>query len=83
MTILVGRSAEKQLDRIPNRMRLLVLAQIKKLELDPHPNNSKKLTNCEEYRIRIGDYRTIYKIDKFEKKITILSVLHRKDAYRK
>jgi mRNA interferase RelE/StbE len=42
----------------------------------------KKLKGYDKtYRIRVGDYRIIYKIEDQEKLILILSSIHRKDAY--
>lgn len=48
---------------------------------------AKKLENTNEdsYRFRIGDYRTVFRIDEKTKTIVILlvlRVLHRKEAYK-
>jgi len=44
--------------------------------------SSVKIGGSENYyRIRVGDYRTIYEIDDKENKIDILRIRHRKDAY--
>nr|NCS28884.1 type II toxin-antitoxin system RelE/ParE family toxin [Microcystis aeruginosa F13-15] len=48
----------------------------------PRPSGVKKLKGYDDtYRIRIGDYRIIYKIQDQEMFIIILSSIHRKDAY--
>ena len=36
-----------------------------------------------QYRLRMGDYRAIYEIDRGSQVITVLRVEHRSDAYRR
>lgn len=40
----------------------------------------KKLTNREEYRLRVGDYRILYIIPD-DKTLLIVAIGHRKDIY--
>lgn len=35
------------------------------------------------YRYRHGDYRVLYTLDRADRKVIILHIRHRKDAYRK
>ena len=35
-----------------------------------------------QFRLRMGDYRAIYEIDRANRRITVLRVGHRSDAYR-
>lgn len=35
------------------------------------------------YRYRLGDYRVIYALDRADKKVIILHIRHRSEAYRK
>ena len=61
-----------------------IIERAEQLAQNPHPADSKKLKDAHDsYRIRIGDYRLIYQIDKREKIVLIQTVRHRKDAYRK
>ena len=34
-----------------------------------------------QFRLRMGDYRAIYEIDRANRRITVLRVQHRSDAY--
>ena len=43
---------------------------------------TKKLAGRSGYRLKVGQYRVLYDLDKKKKLITILSCQHRKDAYR-
>lgn len=63
-------------------MHQFLLARIEELDKDPFPVGSKKLVNREGWRIRIGDYRILYTVEAKKQELTILSVAHRKEAYR-
>ena len=41
-----------------------------------HPRGSVKMTNREERRLRVGDYRAIYVLNDGERMVTILQVVH-------
>jgi mRNA interferase RelE/StbE len=49
---------------------------------NPRHSGSKKLTAREGYRIRVGDYRVLYKIDDNAKVVTVYRVKARGDVYR-
>ena len=74
----------KDLDKIPdNEVRKIVRA-FNKLAEKPFPSGAKKLSGkIGLYRIRQGDYRIVYTVNKTAKKICIILVAHRKDVYRK
>jgi len=77
-------SVEKDLRSLPKSTLLRVLKQIDKLAEDPFPHQTVKLEGGEDlYRIRVGDYRIIYGVDRTEKQIIIHHVRHRREAYRK
>lgn len=82
MEIFLSLGADKQLKKLPASMYKLILTEIQKLEYSPYPPGAKKLESRDGWRIRVGDYRILYAIDKDKKEVTILSVKHRKDAYR-
>jgi len=63
-------------------MKEVILPRIKLLSKDPLPAVSKKLINREGWRVRVGDYRILYTVDGKSKELTILSIAHRKEAYR-
>ena len=74
--------AEKDLDSIGGRDFDAVKKKILALTENPRPFGSQKLTNEEGYRIRIGDFRILYRVDDSSKEVLIYRVKHRKDAYR-
>lgn len=53
-----------------------------KLGDNPLPPQSKKLPGSLGYRLRVGDYRVLYELDKLNQVIAIYAVRHRREAYR-
>ena len=82
MKIYINKSADKQLLKLPKSMRISIMIRIEQLKDNRVNLNIKKLKNIQDYRLRVGDYRVIYTIDHKTKEIIILSVTHRKEAYR-
>lgn len=81
-SVLVTRSAEKEIERLPVDIRRLVVRRILALADDPRPHGSQKLTGEEKYRIRQGDYRVVYTIEDAAVTVTVVRVAHRSDVYR-
>lgn len=74
--------AEKDMNRLQGKIFRDIKNEILRLAENPRPYGAIKLTNEEGYRIRIGDYRVLYRIDDSSKEIFIYRVKHRKEAYR-
>lgn len=55
---------------------------IRDLAHDHKPPGSRKLVGRESYKIRIGNYRVIYRIDDKELVVTVLVANHRRDVYK-
>ena len=52
---------------------------------DPHSHpNIKRLTGslAGRWRYRVGDWRVVYRIEEQFRRVTILLIVHRRDAYR-
>jgi len=82
-TLRVKKSVEKDLRKIPGDLIPNILEHIEKLALDPVPHESYKIASAENlYRIRVGDYRVIYRVLHDSREVTIFFVRHRSIAYR-
>ena len=81
MKAVFTKKAHKQLLKLPRSIHSLIVEKIISLGIDQAGLNTRKLTNRVGFRLRVGDYRVIYITTARE--IVILSVTHRKDAYRK
>ncbi|MEA3543994.1 MAG: type II toxin-antitoxin system RelE/ParE family toxin [Thermodesulfobacteriota bacterium] len=80
--IQVKKSAAKELSKIPKEALLKIIDKIECLADNPHPTGSIKLTNQEKYRVRVKNYRILYKIEEDILTIIVVKVGHRKDIYR-
>ena len=67
-----------------NKLEVLIARRInkkvKRLSNDPYSKDVKKLKGSSDYRLRVGDYRVIFEIDK--DRIIVLKVGHRKKIYK-
>ena len=58
--------------------------QIERLGQDPFPRQTVKLEGAKDlFRIRVGDYRVVYEVDRQAKQVLIHHVRHRRDVYKK
>lgn len=81
-TVILKRSAEKELDRLPAKLHERVTAKLLELERHPRPRGVQKLHGQDCYRIRIGDYRVLYLIDDRSATVEIIAVGNRREVYR-
>jgi mRNA interferase RelE/StbE len=82
--IIFSRSAEKDLSDLPRAILQRVLRRIEALSSNPFPPGAIKLRGADQiYRIRIGDYRALYEVNRERREVTIRYVRHRREVYRK
>jgi mRNA interferase RelE/StbE len=81
--IIILPAAEKSLSKLPKKMQLRIQGAITTLASNPLPPVAKKLVGRDTYRLRVSDYRIIYSIEKNILTVKIISVDHRREAYRK
>jgi mRNA interferase RelE/StbE len=81
-SVLITRSAEKEIERLPTHVRRLVVRRIEALAGDPRPHGSQKLAGEDKYRVRQGDYRIVYTIEDEIVTVTVVRIAHRSDVYR-
>jgi len=80
--VLVKRSAAKELEGLPPKVRRLVAAKVSGLAVTPRPQGVEKLSGQEKYRIRQGDYRVLCSLDDTAETVTVVKIAHRRDVYR-
>jgi mRNA interferase RelE/StbE len=80
--VIISRPASKALEQLPASVVARVFPRIEELARDPYPRGSKKLQGLLPlWRIRVGDYRVIYSVDRFQKVVKVTAVRHRSKAY--
>ena len=76
-------SAHRELLPIPKREQRRIDAKIIALADDPRPSGAKALVGQNNlYRVRVGDYRIIYRLQDQDLSILVIKIGHRKDVYR-
>lgn len=80
MKISLLPRAEKDLRKLPKFDQIAVASKIRSLP-DPPVLGEEKLTGYPRvYRVRVGNYRIVYK--KMSESIVIVLIRHRRDVYR-
>lgn len=80
--IILPKSVQKELDRLPDEILNRILARLAALEVNPRPADVKKLKGRAAWRIRVGDYRVIYEIHDRILQVIVITVGHRREIYR-
>jgi mRNA interferase RelE/StbE len=80
--VFLKRSAEKELEILPQDIQQRIIKRLLSLKEDPRPRGVKKLLGGERYRLRVGDYRVLYTIDDYRHLIEVSAVGHRREVYR-
>ncbi len=76
------KSAQKELNKLPPQIRLLIAKAIYELSSDPRRGNVRPMVGTKSWRLRVGDYRVVYDISDKKLTILIIRVRHRKEVYR-
>lgn len=80
--IEVRPAAARQLRKLDPPTARRVQGAIALLANDPRPPASRPLTGRPAWRVRVGDYRVIYTIEDDRLVVVVVTVGHRRDAYR-
>jgi len=82
--ISYSKEAEKTLQRMPRNIAKLIREKLKDIAVNPysdHPN-ATKLQGREGYRLRVGDWRVIYKIQNEQQISVVMKIASRGEVYR-
>lgn len=81
--IVFRKSAEKQLLKLPKEVGCDILSQIKLLTEEPIPVGSRKMKGFDNvFRLRVRNYRIIYRLEKGELTIEVIKIGHRQNIYK-
>lgn len=84
MRIEWTKKAAKDLRALPKTVRERIFAKVEQFAADPASltNNVKALKGSEDFRLRVADYRVIYRIEGDTVSImVVMRVRHRSEAY--
>lgn len=81
--VVFKSSVEKDLKRIDRSTVPRILSAVERLAIDPFPPSSKKLVGAQyTFRLRVGDYRVVYIVNRASGEIEVQKIRHRKEVYR-
>ena len=80
----VADRAARQIEPLQGRTQERVIAVLERLQDNPRPQGCSKLKGQREpaWRIRVGDYRILYRIHDHRRLVRVYGVLRRDEAYR-
>ena len=81
--VVVKPWVQKDLGSVPTEVVARVFGVIDELREEPLPRGSVKLVGTDGlYRIRVGQYRVIYAVDRGARLVTVHYIRHRREIYR-
>jgi len=82
-TILLEKQSLKFLKNLDKDTSRRIIEKLEMLEEDPIPPNARKLLSVKDnaYRIRVGDYRILYRLD--ANNIIVFSINKRSIVYKR
>jgi len=83
LKINISKQVEKYLRKLPSKQAKQVAKKIISMRENPFPNDTKKLKNCDFYRVDIGEYRLIYCLVDKILNLTVLAKRNDGEVYKK
>jgi mRNA interferase RelE/StbE len=82
-SVIYQGPAEAALRKLPREIQVRILRKVDQLAGSPFPPGTEKLRAATDlWRIRIGDYRVVYTVERKELLVLVLKVGHRREVYR-
>lgn len=76
-------AALRALESLPAKLQKRIVERVEALAQNPRPHGAKRLVGMEGlYRIRVGDYRVLYRVEDEVLTILVVAVGHRREVYR-
>jgi mRNA interferase RelE/StbE len=76
-------SALREFKHLERAVQRRIATHIDDLASNPFPSGANKLRGSpDHYRIRVGDYHVIYRVDGKRVSVFILKIGHRREVYR-
>jgi mRNA interferase RelE/StbE len=81
--IVLTSAARRDLRSLPRSIVRRVDAKLLGLGKDPRPQDAKKLRDRDELlRVRVGDYRILYRVEDDRLVVLVVRIGHRREVYR-
>ena len=80
--IIPPRGFQKQLDRLDSHVQRRVIEKVEELDANLRVWRHERLQGRPEYKLRVGDWRVLYRFDLPKNEVHLLTVRHRREVYR-
>lgn len=81
--VVIKKSARKELARCERHVQVRINEAIERLKTNPMPRGVRKLSGSDGiWRIRVDNYRVLYKFIDGQLVICVIKIGHRRDVYR-
>lgn len=82
--LVMQATAKKSLRAVPKKDAARLITALQQVAADPFASHSfaKKLQGEDGYRVRKGDWRAVYEIDRAAKTVRVLKIAKRARVYR-
>ena len=81
-TQIVSREYDHDFSRLPPEIQAHVQRKIDSIGLRLATFQHYRMTSSDKYRVRVGDYRVIYRFDSGRGEIYLVAIGHRREIYR-
>lgn len=77
------KTAKKELAKLPTNIQQRISNKIESLKFNPYPPDVKQLKNSNGIlRIRVADYRILYRLENDVLVIIVIKIAHRSKVYK-
>jgi mRNA interferase RelE/StbE len=77
-------AAVRDLRKLPEDVRRRIALRIDALATDPTPPGAERLEGEPNlFRLRVGDYRILYQVDRRRRSVLVARLGHRREVYRR
>lgn len=81
--VTFARSARRELESLDKKAVGRILLRIEALARQPRPPGAAKLRGSRDlWRIRVGDFRVLYRVDDRGRLVDVIAIGDRKEIYR-
>ena len=82
--VILEEPAQRQLRKLDRLTQRRLLRACARLEVNPRTAQSKRLKGMSDlYRLRVGDYRVLYRIEDKRLLVLVIALGHRRDIYKR
>jgi mRNA-degrading endonuclease RelE of RelBE toxin-antitoxin system len=81
-TQVAAREFDRDFFRLPVPLQALIQSKLDAMSLHLATFPHYRMTGSDQYRLRIGDYREIYRFDLVRGEIYLIAIGHRREIYR-